>query len=65
MERVNYHKELEKEMEKLNKLGEKALKNGIPLTEDEAFMEQNRKVDILVVKVQKEKERHRGKKRKG
>jgi hypothetical protein len=56
---VNYHEELEKEQEKLRKLGEKALKNGIPLTQDEAFMAQNRKVDALVVKIQKEKDQHR------
>ncbi|HHU75738.1 MAG TPA: hypothetical protein GXZ24_02405 [Firmicutes bacterium] len=56
MEQVNYHKELEKEMEKLNKLVDKALKNVTPLVEDEAFMEQNRKVDALIVKIQKEKE---------
>lgn len=47
------------EQEKLRKLGEEALKNGIPLTQDEAFMAQNRKVDALVVKVIKEQERHR------
>ncbi|WP_027364642.1 hypothetical protein [Desulfotruncus alcoholivorax] len=63
MKRVNYHEELEKEKEKLNRLGEEALKNGIPLTQDEAFMAQNRKVDALVVKVIKEKERNRKKQR--
>jgi hypothetical protein len=57
--RVNYHEELEKEKEKLNRLADEAMKNGIPLTQDEAFMEQNRKVDSLVVKIQKEKERNR------
>lgn len=63
MKRMNYHEELEKEKEKLNKLADEALKNGIPLTQDEAFMEQNRKVDALVVKIIKEKERHRKKQR--
>ncbi|MDF9409930.1 hypothetical protein L7E55_16525 [Pelotomaculum isophthalicicum JI] len=63
MKRVNYHEELEKEKEKLNRLAEEALKNGIPLTQDEAFMVQNRKVDELVVKVIKEKERNRKKQR--
>lgn len=57
MKQVNYHEELEKEKEKLNRLAEEALKNGIPLTQDEAFMVQNRKVDALVVKITKEKER--------
>jgi hypothetical protein len=63
VKRVNYHEELEKEREKLNRLAEEALKNGIPLTQDEAFMEQNLKVDALVVKVIKEEERHRKKQR--
>lgn len=57
--RMNYHEELEKEKEKLNRLAEEALKNGIPLTQDEAFMAQNRKVDALIVKITKEKERPR------
>lgn len=63
MKRVNYHEELEKEKEKLNRLAEEALKNGIPLTQDEAFMAQNRKVDALVVKIIKETEQHRKKQR--
>ncbi len=63
MKRVNYHEELEKEKEKLNRLAEEALKNGIPLTQDEAFMAQNRKVDELVVKITKETEQHRKKQR--
>jgi len=57
----NYNKELEKEKEKLNRLADKALESGIPLTQDEAFMSQNRKVDELIVKIQMEKERHRNK----
>lgn len=63
MKWMNYHEELEKEKEKLNRLADEALKNGIPLTQDEAFMEQNRKVDALVVKIIKEEERHRKKQR--
>jgi len=59
----NYNKELEKEKEKLNRLADKALESGIPLTQDEAFMAQNRKVDELIVKIQMEKERHRNKQR--
>jgi len=59
VKRVNYHEELEKEKEELNRLAEEALKNGILLTQDEAFMAQNRKVDALVVKVTKEQERHK------
>jgi hypothetical protein len=59
MKKAALNDKLEKEQEKLRKLGEEALKNGIPLTQDEAFMAQNRKVDALVVKVTKEQERHR------
>jgi hypothetical protein len=59
MKKVSLNKKLEKERRKLNKLGEEALKNGIPFTQDEAFMAQNHKVDALVVKVTKEQERHR------
>ncbi len=61
MKQGNYNKELEKEKEKLNRLADKALESGIPLTQDEAFMAQNRKVDELIVKIQIEKERHRNK----
>ena len=61
MKQENYNKELEKEKEKLNRLADKALESGIPLTQDEAFMSQNRKVDELIVKIQMEKERHRNK----
>ncbi len=59
MKKSSLNDKLEKEQEKLRKLGEAALKKGIPLTQDEAFMAQNRKVDELVVKVVKETERHR------
>jgi predicted peroxiredoxin len=63
LKQENYNKELEKEKEKLNRLADKALESGIPLTQDEAFMAQNRKVDELIVKIQMEKERHRNKQR--
>jgi len=52
------NEKLEREKEKLNRLADEALKNGIPLTQDEAVIEQNRKVDSLVVKIQKEKEKY-------
>jgi hypothetical protein len=61
MKKASLNDRLEKEQEKLRKLGEEALKNGIPLTQDAEFMAQNRKVDALVVKVIKEKERNRKK----
>lgn len=59
MKQEIYNKELEKEKETLNRLADKALENGIPLIQDEAFMVQNRKVDELIVKIHREKERHR------
>jgi hypothetical protein len=59
MEQEALNEKLEREKEKLNRLADEALKNGIPLTQDEAFMAQNRKVDALVLKIQKEKEKHR------
>ncbi len=59
MKQINYNKELEKEREKLNRLADEAMEKGIPLNQDKAFMEQNRKVDELVVKVQREKEKRR------
>jgi hypothetical protein len=59
VKQINYNKELEKEREKLNRLADEAMEKGIPLNQDKAFMEQNRKVDELVVKVQREKEKRR------
>lgn len=59
MKKKSLNEKLEKEQEKLRRLGDEALKKGISLTQDEAFMAQNRKVDELVVKIIKEQERHR------
>ncbi|AFV01122.1 MULTISPECIES: hypothetical protein [unclassified Dehalobacter] len=59
MKKESLNEKLEKEKEKLHKLGDEAMKKGIPLREDEAFMSQNRKVDELVFKIQKEKEKHK------
>ncbi|KUO73191.1 MAG: hypothetical protein APF77_13090 [Clostridia bacterium BRH_c25] len=59
MKKSCFDKKLEKEKEKLYRLADKALENGIPLTQDKAFMAQNRKVDELVVKIQREKEKRR------
>jgi len=63
MKKESLNDRLEKEKEKLNRLADEALKKDIPLTQDEAFMAQNRKVDALVVKIIKEQERHRKKQR--
>ena len=58
MKQETLKEKLEKEKEKLNKLVSEALNKGAPLAEDEAVIEQNRKVDSLVVKIQKEKEKY-------
>lgn len=63
MKKSSFDKKLEIEKEKLHRLADEALKNGIPLNQDDAFMAQNRKVDALAVKIQKEKEKHRKKQR--
>lgn len=49
------NEKLHKEKEKLHRLANEAMNKGIPLVQDEAFMAQNRKVDELVVKIQKER----------
>jgi hypothetical protein len=54
VKQVSHNKKLEKEQEKLNKLVDEALNKGTPITQDEAVIAQNRKVDALVVKIQKE-----------
>ncbi len=59
MKKVSYNEKLEKEKETLNRLVDEALENGTPIIQDEAVIAQNRKVDALVVKIQKEKEKHR------
>ncbi|TCX48947.1 hypothetical protein [Dehalobacter sp. 14DCB1] len=59
MNKRSLNDEFKREKKKLHRLGNKALKNGIRLIQDEAFMEQNRKVDELVVKIQIEKEKHK------
>jgi len=58
MKQETLKEKLEKEKEKLNKLVSEALNKGAPLTADEAVIEQNHKVDSLVVKIQKEKEKY-------
>ena len=58
MKQETLKEKLEKEKEKLNKFVSEALNKGTPFTEDEAVIEQNRKVDSLVVKIQKEKEKY-------
>jgi len=59
MKKSNFDEKLIIEKEKLNRLADEALKKGIPLIQDEAFMEQNRKVDELVVKAQRDQEQQR------
>ncbi len=54
MEKISLDERLRRETEKLHKLVEEAIKNGIPIIQDEAVMTQNRKVDALVVRIQRE-----------
>ena len=53
MKNIPLNEKLKKEKEKLNKLANEALRKGVPLTQDEKFMAQNRKVDALVAKIQR------------
>jgi|GEM_PF-685180 hypothetical protein len=59
MKKSSFNEKLEIEKEKLNRLSDEALKKGIPLIQDEAFMAQNRKVDELIVKILRKQERQR------
>ncbi len=61
MGKSSLDKKLIIEKEKLNRLAGEALEKGIPLIRDEEFMEQNRKVDELVVKAQRYQEQQRKK----
>lgn len=54
MGKISLDERLRRETEKLHKFVEKAIKNGIPIIQDEAVMTQNRKVDALVVRIQRE-----------
>lgn len=55
MGKISLDERLRRETEKLHKLVEEAIKNGIPIIQDEAVMTQNRKVDALVVRIQRER----------
>ena len=59
MKQVSLNDKLQIEKEKLSRLVDKALENGTPIAQDKAIMEQNHKVDALVARIQREKERHR------
>ena len=49
-----YERELEREREKLGRLIDETM--DIPIAENEAILEQSRKVDELIARVQKERE---------
>lgn len=59
MKQVSCNDKLQKEKEKLGRLVDEALEKDTPIAQDMKVMEQNRKVDALVTKLQREKERHR------
>ena len=54
MGKISLDERLRRETEKLHKLVEEAIKKDIPIIQDEAVMTQNRKVDALVVRIQRE-----------
>lgn len=54
MGKISLNERLKREKEKLHRLVEEAIKNGIPINQDEAVMTQNRRVDALVIRLQKE-----------
>lgn len=47
---------LEEEKQKLNELGRRSLEQGIPLFQNDALQDQSRKVDELIVRLQREAE---------
>jgi hypothetical protein len=49
----NTHEYLERERKKLLRLIDEALKSGFPITQNDAILEQSRKVDILLAQVQR------------
>ncbi|WP_010274539.1 aspartyl-phosphate phosphatase Spo0E family protein [Paenibacillus senegalensis] len=52
-------RKLEKERQKLNKLGEKSLMQSIPLSDNPEVQEQSRRVDELMVQYQRMKAKDR------
>ncbi|KFN08211.1 hypothetical protein [Paenibacillus macerans] len=52
-------RKLEKEMQKLNELGEKSLMQSIPLSDNQEVQEQSRRVDELMVQYQRMKAKDR------
>lgn len=52
------------EKEKLDRLAGEALRNDVPLSQDQAVMVQNRKVDELVIRLQLRLQHQKNKRRK-
>ncbi|MHB1314600.1 MAG: hypothetical protein ACYCX2_03850 [Christensenellales bacterium] len=59
MENQKLCAELERERRKLNRLVNEAMKQGTSITEDKTILEQSRKVDALITKIQAVREKHR------
>lgn len=59
MKQTDTETKLEKEREKLERLVSEALQKGISPIEDERVLVQTRKVDRLILKIQRENERLR------
>jgi hypothetical protein len=51
--------ELERERKKLVSIIKDSMERGLPITVNEKILEQSRKVDALIVRIQEEKEKHR------
>ncbi len=56
MEKGKEYEELERERRKLNLLIDEALENGTPMSECKEIIEQSRKIDALIAKIQKAKD---------
>lgn len=62
MMKKNNENSLEEEKEKLNRLVEEAFDKGSPLAQNNLIMEHSCRVDNLVVKAQKEKQKQKHRK---
>jgi hypothetical protein len=57
MKKNRDYEELEREQRELNQLVDEALKKGIPISQCDEIIKQSRKVDALIDKIQKERNR--------
>ncbi len=55
MKRAEVNEELKKQQYILNQMIEDAVRNGIPVSQNEDILEQSQRVDALIIKVQEAK----------